>query len=69
MVPALTYFPHDYAMGIDPVQLGKDVSVWVPAIYGTKPPANAEMSISMAWAITGGPTRTMLDRHAMDQPE
>src|SRR5258708_1310237 len=39
----LTYFPHDYAMGIDPVQLGKDVSVWVPAIYGTKPPASAEM--------------------------
>ena len=29
----LTYFPHDYAMGIDPVQLGKDVSVWVPARF------------------------------------
>jgi len=39
----LTYFPHDYAMGIDPVQLGKDVSVWMPSLYGTKPPANAEM--------------------------
>lgn len=58
----LTYFPHDYAMGIDPVQLGKDVSVWVPAIYGTKPPANAEMMhLYGVGDHGGGPTRTMLD--------
>ena len=58
----LTYFPHDYAMGIDPVQLGKDVSVWVPAIYGEKPPANAEMlHLYGVGDHGGGPTRTMLD--------
>jgi len=58
----LTYFPHDYAMGIDPVQLGKDVSVWMPAIYGTKPPANAEMMhLYGVGDHGGGPTRTMLD--------
>ena len=58
----LTYFPHDYAMGIDPVQLGKDVSVWVPSIYGTKPPANAEMMhLYGVGDHGGGPTRTMLD--------
>ena len=58
----LTYFPHDYAMGIDPVQLGKDVSVWVPAIYGEKPPANAEMMhLYGVGDHGGGPTRTMLD--------
>jgi alpha-mannosidase len=58
----LTYFPHDYAMGIDPVQLGKDVSGWVPAIYGTKPPANAEMMhLYGVGDHGGGPTRTMLD--------
>lgn len=58
----LTYFPHDYAMGIDPVQLGKDVSVWVPALYGTKPAANAEMMhLYGVGDHGGGPTRTMLD--------
>ena len=58
----LTYFPHDYAMGIDPVQLGKDASVWVPAIYGTKPPANSEMMhLYGVGDHGGGPTRTMLD--------
>jgi alpha-mannosidase len=58
----LTYFPHDYAMGIDPVQLGKDVSVWVPGIYGEKPPANSEMMhLYGVGDHGGGPTRTMLD--------
>ena len=58
----LTYFPHDYAMGIDPVQLGKDVSVWMPSLYGTKPPANAEMMhLYGVGDHGGGPTRTMLD--------
>jgi len=58
----LTYFPHDYAMGIDPVQLGKDASVWVPAIYGTKTPAKSEMMhLYGVGDHGGGPTRTMLD--------
>src|SRR5262249_45269726 len=33
----LTYFPHDYAMGIDPVQLGQDASLWIPSLYGANP--------------------------------
>ena len=58
----LTYFPHDYAMGIDPVQLGKDASVWLPAIYGTNPPPQSEMMhLYGVGDHGGGPTRTMLD--------
>jgi alpha-mannosidase len=58
----LTYFPHDYAMGIDPVQLGQDASVWLPSIYGTNPPAGAEMMhLYGIGDHGGGPTRTMLD--------
>jgi alpha-mannosidase len=58
----LTYFPHDYAMGIDPVQLGKDASVWLPAIYGANPPAGSEMMhLYGVGDHGGGPTRTMLD--------
>jgi alpha-mannosidase len=58
----LTYFPHDYAMGIDPVQLGKDASIWLPAIYGTNPPPKSEMMhLYGVGDHGGGPTRTMLD--------
>ena len=58
----LTYFPHDYASGIDPVQLGKDTSVWFNALYGTAPPQNAEMlHLYGVGDHGGGPTRTMLD--------
>ncbi len=58
----LTYFPHDYAMGIDPVQLGKDASVWLPALYGANPPPKAEMMhLYGVGDHGGGPTRTMLD--------
>jgi alpha-mannosidase len=58
----LTYFPHDYAMGIDPVQLGKDASVWLPAIYGANPPPRSEMMhLYGVGDHGGGPTRTMLD--------
>ena len=32
----LTYFPHDYAGGIDGPALGKDLSIWAPSIYGPK---------------------------------
>ena len=58
----LTYFAHDYAMGIDPVQLGKDASLWLPAIYGANPPPNSEMMhLYGGGDHGGGPTRTMLD--------
>jgi alpha-mannosidase len=58
----LTYFPHDYAMGIDPAQLGQDASVWIPALYGTTPPANSEMlHLYGVGDHGGGPTRAMLD--------
>lgn len=58
----LTYFPHDYAAGIDPPQLGKDLSVWIPPIYGTDPNQHAEMlHLYGVGDHGGGPTRTMLD--------
>ena len=58
----LTYFPHDYAAGIDPPQLGKDLSVWIPSIYGTDPKQHSEMlHLYGVGDHGGGPTRTMLD--------
>ncbi len=30
----LTYFPHDYAGGIDAEPLATDLSIWMPSIYG-----------------------------------
>jgi len=58
----LTYFPHDYAAGIDPTQLGKDLSIWVPAIYGTDPNQHSEiLHLYGVGDHGGGPTRTMLD--------
>jgi len=58
----LTYFPHDYAGGIDPVSLGQDLSVWAPSIYGPK--LSADPIIMHLYGIGdhgGGPTRAMLD--------
>ena len=58
----LTYFPHDYAGGIDPVSLGQDLSVWAPSIYGPK--LAGEPAIMHLYGVGdhgGGPTRTMLD--------
>jgi alpha-mannosidase len=58
----LTYFPHDYAAGIDPAQLGKDLSVWVPSIYGPDPNQHSEiLHLYGVGDHGGGPTRTMLD--------
>ena len=58
----LTYFPHDYAAGIDPPQLGKDLSLWIPSIYGTDPNQHSEMlHLFGVGDHGGGPTRTMLD--------
>jgi alpha-mannosidase len=58
----LTYFPHDYAGGIDAEPLGKDVSIWMPSIYGPKVPEHPEMMhLYGVGDHGGGPTRIMLD--------
>jgi len=58
----LTYFPHDYAGGIDAEPLAKDLSVWMPSIYGPKIPDNPEMMhLYGVGDHGGGPTRAMLD--------
>ena len=60
----LTYFPHDYAGGIDPPALGKDLSVWLPSIYGTDSNAQLHPEMMHLYGVGdhgGGPTRAMLD--------
>lgn len=58
----LTYFPHDYAGGIDAVPLAQDVSVWMPSIYGPKLEDHPEMMhLYGVGDHGGGPTRVMLD--------
>jgi len=58
----LTYFPHDYAGGIEAERLGNDVSVWAPAIYGSKLTDTPEMMhLYGVGDHGGGPTRSMLD--------
>ncbi|MGB7844467.1 MAG: alpha-mannosidase [Candidatus Acidiferrum sp.] len=58
----LTYFPHDYAGGIDPPALAKDLSVWAPSIYGTDAKQHSEiMHLYGVGDHGGGPTRSMLD--------
>jgi len=58
----LTYFPHDYAGGIDAEPLGTDVSIWMPSIYGPKVPDSPEMMhLYGVGDHGGGPTRVMLD--------
>ena len=58
----LTYFPHDYAGGIDAVPLAEDVSVWMPSIYGPKLTDHPEMMhLYGVGDHGGGPTRVMLD--------
>ncbi len=58
----LTYFPHDYAAGIDPAQMAKDLSTWIPSLYGTDPKQQSEMlHLYGVGDHGGGPTRTMLD--------
>jgi len=61
----LTYFPHDYAGGIDAESIAKDVSVWAPAIYG--PRLSDKPDLLHLYGVGdhgGGPTRTMLDNAA-----
>ena len=58
----LTYFPHDYAGGIDAEPLGTDVSIWMPSIYGKTIPDKPEMMhLYGVGDHGGGPTRIMLD--------
>ena len=57
----LTYFPHDYAGGIDAESLGKDFSIWAPSIYGTSANKPEIMHLYGVGDHGGGPTRQMLD--------
>src|SRR5882757_2277297 len=58
----LTYFPHDYAGGIDAEPLAADVSVWMPSIYGKSISDRPEMMhLYGVGDHGGGPTRVMLD--------
>ena len=61
----LTYFPRDYASPIEAEGLGKDLSVWAPAIYGQKLSGTPEMlHLYGVGDHGGGPTRAMLDNAA-----
>ena len=58
----LTYFPHDYAGGIDAEALATDLSIWIPSIYGKSIPEQPEMMhLYGVGDHGGGPTRIMLD--------
>jgi alpha-mannosidase len=58
----LTYFPHDYAGGIDAESLATDLSIWMPSIYGKTIPDKPEMMhLYGVGDHGGGPTRIMLD--------
>jgi len=58
----LTYFPHDYAGGIDAEPLATDLSIWMPSIYGKTVPDKPEMMhLYGVGDHGGGPTRIMLD--------
>lgn len=58
----LTYFPHDYAGGIDAEPLATDLSNWMPSIYGKTIPDKPEMMhLYGVGDHGGGPTRIMLD--------
>ena len=58
----LTYFPHDYAGGIDAGSLTTDLSAWMPSIYGKKLEDHPEMMhLYGVGDHGGGPTRIMLD--------
>jgi alpha-mannosidase len=58
----LTYFPHDYAGGIDAESMAKDLSIWMPSIYGPQLHDTPEMMhLYGVGDHGGGPTRAMLD--------
>ena len=58
----LTYFPHDYAGGIEAGALAKDLSQWIPSMYGPQLSDSPEMlHLYGVGDHGGGPTRAMLD--------
>jgi len=58
----LTYFPHDYADGIDAEPLASQIAIWMRSIYGPKIPDKPEMMhLYGVGDHGGGPTRVMLD--------
>jgi len=58
----LTYFPHDYAGSIEAEPMAKDLSQWIPSIYGPQLRDTPEMlHLYGVGDHGGGPTRTMLD--------
>jgi alpha-mannosidase len=61
----LTYFPHDYAMGINGVTMANDLAFWSKSIYGDDIKIQPEMMhLYGVGDHGGGPTRTMLDNAA-----
>ncbi len=61
----LTYFPHDYAEGIEGSHIATDLAEWAPAIYGQNTAIGPEtMHLYGVGDHGGGPTRTMLDNAA-----
>jgi alpha-mannosidase len=61
----LTYFPHDYAGGIDAEKNAQDLAIWAPAMYGDKFQDKPEtMHLFGVGDHGGGPTRAMLDTAA-----
>src|SRR5208337_5215045 len=58
----LTYFPHDYAGGIEADSMAKDLSIWAPSIYASRTDNNPTMMhLYGVGDHGGGPTRSMLD--------
>jgi alpha-mannosidase len=58
----LTYFPHDYAMGIDATTMANDLAFWSKSLYGGNIKIEPEMMhLYGVGDHGGGPTRTMLD--------
>ena len=58
----LTYFPHDYAGGIEAEAMAKDLSQWIPSMYGPQLSDSPEMlHLYGVGDHGGGPTRAMLD--------
>ncbi len=61
----LTYFPHDYAEGIEGEHIAQDFAQWAPSIYGQNIAIGPEtMHLYGVGDHGGGPTRTMLDNAA-----
>jgi alpha-mannosidase len=58
----LTYFPQDYAGGLNAEHMATNLSVWAPALYGADTDDRPEMMhLFGVGDHGGGPTRDMLD--------